>query len=419
MSVFSQYASTVFERCNILARISATPGIVNRQYLTPQHAQANAQIASWMQQAGMHCWQDEAGNQWGKLVSDTPGAKTLIMGSHLDTVPNGGKYDGILGVLLPIALCQYCHDHQISFPYHLAVVGFGDEEGSRFGSTLLGSCAIAGTWQPKWGNLQDKHGVTLAQAMRDFGLDINRIHRAAMEQEDLIGFVEVHIEQGPVLEANELPVGLVTAIAGARRFSVEVNGLAGHAGTVPMDMRKDALCGASEMILAVEEIAKQHGVVATVGNQQVHPGAVNVISGQVTFSLDVRDQNNAVRDAAIDSMFTQFNVLAAKRELTVNVRQTHNADAVACDPLLQQRLARSIRMSGLPLHELASGAGHDAMAIDPLCPIAMLFMRCEQGISHHPAEAVAPKDIECALGVVYQFCQQTMRQEHDECVVHG
>lgn len=419
MSVFSQYASTVYEQCDILARISETPGMVNRQYLTPQHAQANAQVAQWMKKAGMQTWQDEAGNQWGKLLSSEPDAKTLVIGSHLDTVPNGGKYDGILGVLLPVALCQYFTDHQRPLPFHLAVVGFGDEEGSRFGSTLLGSCAVAGTWQQKWGNLPDKHGVTLAQAMRDFGLDINRVQSAALASEDLMGFMEVHIEQGPVLEAEDIPVGLVSAIAGARRFSVDVKGLAGHAGTVPMQMRKDALCGSSEMILAVEKIASQHGVVATVGSQQVKPNAVNVICGHVTFSLDVRDQDNTTRDAAINDMLTQFEVIAGKRSLEVSVKQTHDADAVICDPQLKQRLEKSLVLSGMPVHELPSGAGHDAMAIAPLCPIAMLFVRCEKGISHHPAEAVDPNDIESALAVMHQFCELSAQQNQEEWVLAG
>lgn len=237
--VFYPQAMLAMERCEELAAITQTPGQVDRRYLTAEHLQANQLVASWMQDAGMTTWMDQAGNQWGRYASEQDDAPIVVLGSHLDTVPNGGKYDGILGVVAPLCLVDYLNQHQVRLPIHLEIVGFGDEEGTRYGSTLLGSRAIAGTWIDSWSLLTDPEGKTLAQAMHDFGLDSEQVTLA--KRTNIQSFVELHIEQGPVLESENLALGVVSAIAGAQRFEITLQGHAGHAGTVPMAVRHDPL----------------------------------------------------------------------------------------------------------------------------------------------------------------------------------
>jgi allantoate deiminase len=403
MQSFSEVATEVLIRCDRLSEITQTDGIIDRQYLTKQHKHANSQVAKWMQEAGMTTWSDEAGNQWGCYKSSHPNAKTLVLGSHLDTVPNSGKYDGILGVLLPVSLIKVFNQQQRSFPFNIEIVGFGDEEGTRFGTTLLGSRAIAGTWQDKWAALTDQNQISLAHAMRDFGLDVNAVQNAARNPDDIIGFLEAHIEQGPVLEANDLPVGIVNAIAGARRFKMEISGSAGHAGTVPMEMRKDAMVCASEMVLEIERIANEHGVLATVGSINAKPNAVNVICGYVQMSLDIRSDDDEKRDSAVVILQQRLAEICAKRNCKFAWQQTHSAPSVQCDAALSKVLVDATESAGFKSFVLGSGAGHDAMAMAKLCPVSMLFIRCENGISHNPREAVLHEDVEAALKVVENF----------------
>lgn len=400
------FAIQIMKRCEALASISQSPGIIDRRYLTPQHKQANLVVADWMREAGMTCWEDQAGNQWGCRKSSKPNAQTLLIGSHLDTVPNSGKYDGILGVLLPISLMQHYQEAGRELPFHVEIVAFADEEGTRFGTTLLGSRAVANTWQDKWAGLTDIDNIKLADAMRTFGLNVNHVHKASRADADLLGFLEVHIEQGPVLEARDIPVGIVDGIAGARRFSIEITGQAGHAGTVPMQMRQDALAGAADIILAAENMANKHHIVATVGRIESFPNAVNVISGASNISLDVRSLDNEKRDAAINELFQLINDIGYSRSLKINIKQTHEAQAVQCDDNIIRQLKTSCKRAGLADFCLPSGAGHDAMAIAELCPTGMLFVRCEKGISHHPAEAVKVQDVHAALVVVDEFVKQ-------------
>jgi allantoate deiminase len=403
MSTFSQYAKQVYQRCDDLAQFSQHPDHMDRRYLTPEHKKANQQVAIWMQEAGMETWLDEAGNQWGAYSSAAADAPTLMIGSHLDTVPNGGKYDGILGVLLPLGIIQYFHDNDITLPFHLELVGFGDEEGTRFGATLLGSRAVAGTWQESWATLTDENGIGLAKAMRDFDLDINQVCNSVRDNQKVSAFIEMHIEQGPVLEASHLPVGVVSGIAGAKRFNVQLKGQAGHAGTVPMDMRKDALAAAAQMILAIEAIAIEHLVVATVGSLVCLSGAVNVISGHTQFSLDIRSENDQLRDAALKQIEVTLSNIAHNRKVELTLEQTHHANAVLCDKGLQQQLSKAIEATDIEAKTLTSGAGHDTMAMSNICPVAMLFMRCEKGISHHPSEAVTIPDIAITMNVLKVF----------------
>lgn len=417
MDDYLHYAKQIYSRCEELALATQTPGQVDRRYLSPQHKEVNLLLAQWMQEAGLQSWQDEAGNQWGRLKSANPEAKTLIMGSHSDTVPNGGKYDGLLGVLLPITLSQYLTDNQRSLPFNLDIVAFGDEEGTRFGTTLLGSRAIAGTWVEKWGSLTDENGISLTTALRDFGLDINHIHHAAIKPDSLIGFVETHIEQGPVLEANELSVGVVTGISGARRFVIRVEGNAGHAGTVPMNMRSDALCAAAEMITSIETIAHSHEVVATVGKIETTPNAVNVIPGEVVFSLDIRSLHDSHRDNAVVELFTLLGKIATHRNVTFSSKETHNAEAVKCDASLTNKLSDAIKAQGIVPFPLVSGAGHDAMAMAQVCPVAMLFTRCEKGISHNPLEAITTEDVAVSLSVLNSFIEECAKDLEGEEVL--
>ena len=400
---FTSYAEQVYQRCDELAEISQDRQCLDRRYLTPQHIAANQLVAKWCKEAGMNTWQDQAGNQWGCYASDNRDAPAIVLGSHLDTVPNGGKYDGMLGVLLPISLIQYFHDNNMKFPFHIEVVGFGDEEGTRFGSTLLGSQAVAGHWQDKWASLMDSNEICLGQAMREAGLDINQVHKASKEGGNIEAFIEVHIEQGPVLESKNLAVGVVTGIAGAQRFNIQVNGMAGHAGTVPMAMRQDAVNAASEMALCIENAALEFGVVATVGKMNTLPGAVNVIANKVEFSLDIRSEYDDLRNKALANIQEKIAEIETRRQVSVKWNETHSADAVMCDENLKKQLMQATDQCQQSAFELPSGAGHDAMAMASLCPVAMLFMRCEKGISHHPDEAIKASDIDVTLAVLNQF----------------
>ncbi|MFD1383160.1 allantoate amidohydrolase [Rhodanobacter aciditrophus] len=405
MKDFQQLAQQVMDRLETLGKISQSSEHLDRRYLTPEHQQANALVGDWMKEAGMSTWQDQAGNLWGRWEASTPDAPRFIMGSHLDTVPNGGKYDGMLGVVAPVTLIAALQAAKVRLPFHLDVVGFGDEEGTRFRSTLLGSRALTGQWPSSWADLEDENGISLAQALQDFGLSFDAIPEAAIPTDNLAGYLELHIEQGPVLEDLDLPVGVVSAIAGAKRFEFSVTGMAGHAGTVPMPLRLDALAATSEMILAVESCAIKHGVVATVGQINNRPNGVNVISGATTFSLDIRSEFDDRRDVALTDILAQFADIAERRKVTLKREPTHAANAVHCDQGMQASLRQAIEAQGITSHTLFSGAGHDAMAIADICPVAMLFMRCDKGISHHPAEAIETSDVAVTLAVLSHTLQ--------------
>lgn len=393
-------ATRVMQRCDILATLSASPSFIERTYLSPAHAQANDMVQGWMREAEMSTWQDAVGNIWGRYASRDTSAPTLIVGSHLDSIVNAGKYDGILGVLLGIELCDLLAASGTDLPFNLDVVGFCDEEGVRFGATLLGSLAISGKWQDSWAELTDTDGVSLAQAMQNFGLSISQASTAALNPESVRGFLEVHIEQGPVLESRDLPVGVVTDISGARRFSLVVEGKAGHAGTVPMSMRKDALLGASQCIALVEEATKRFNVLATVGDIACAPGAANVIPGSVHFLLDIRSAKDRLRDRALDWLMAAMRSQCRKRGLSIDNIEIHSANAAACDSRWQRLFEHAMRDAGIEVNSLASGAGHDAMAMTGFTPMGMLFVRCKEGISHHPDESITTNDAAVALDVL-------------------
>ncbi|MDY0912503.1 allantoate amidohydrolase [Rathayibacter festucae] len=391
-------AAAIMARCDELAAVSSTRGAIERVYLSPEHARVNAMAARWMEDAGMRTWQDAAGNQCGRYEGATPGLPALLLGSHLDTVPDAGRYDGILGVMLAIAVVARLNAAGTRLPFAVEVVAFGDEEGTRFGTALLGSRAVAGTWDEHWWELEDAHGTTLVEAFHEFGLDPSRISTAARDAADVLAYLETHIEQGPYLEEADRALGVVSSIAGARRFALTLTGKAGHAGGVPFDRRRDALTGAAEAVLAVERIAREHGAIATVGRLEAFPGAVNVIPGRVEFSLDLRAEFDDVRDTVWNEIEHAMSESARRRRLALTVEETHGAPAVVAADWLQDVVRTGIRATGdeEPM-VLFSKAGHDAMAIADLTEYAMLFVRCEGGVSHHPEENVTEADVATAL----------------------
>lgn len=389
-------AEVVLERCTELDRFSSMRTGLERVHLSKEHASANAVAARWMEQAGLRTWVDAAGNVCGRREGHEPGLPALLLGSHLDTVPDAGSYDGMLGVVMAIAVAERLRG--VELPFALELVGFSDEEGTRFGKALLGSQAVAGTWDDDWWELRDKNGVTLRQAFVDFGLDPRRVGEAARRPEELVGYLEAHIEQGPYLEAADASLGYVTTIAGARRFQVSVLGEARHAGGTPYHRRKDALVGASEAITTIERMARASECIATVGRILVKPGAVNVIPGRADFTLDLRAATDPERDAMWAAMRTAMEAICTERGLRLEVVETHTAPAAPCAAWLQQAVVAGIATTGdaTPLG-LWSRAGHDAMAVAAIADIGMLFVRCFDGISHHPGEDVRAIDVERGL----------------------
>ncbi|NIR31907.1 MAG: allantoate amidohydrolase [Gammaproteobacteria bacterium] len=387
-------------RVDALAACSESPRALTRRYLTPEHRCANARVSEWMRAAGMRVHIDAVGNVVGRYEASSPGAPALVAGSHLDTVRDAGRYDGMLGVVLPVACIGELHRRGERLPFAVEVVGFGDEEGVRFESTLLGSRAVAGTLDPALLGATDTEGMTLAQALREFGLDPARIGEAARRPQDVLGYLEVHIEQGPVLEAEGLPVGIVTTIAGATRLAVTLTGRAGHAGTVPMSMRRDALAASAAAVVAVERRCRaEEGLVGTVGRLEVHPGAVNVIPGEVRFTVDVRSADDARRAAAAADIIAAIEDIARERGVACAVRELHVHPSCTCSPWLASQLEAAVAAEGLTVRRLPSGAGHDAMALAALTDVAMLFVRCKEGVSHHPAESITTEDAAVAARV--------------------
>jgi allantoate deiminase len=392
-------AARALERCEELAALSSLPDGIERVHLSEEHRRANALALGWMREAGLTAWQDEAGNACGRLEGSEPSLPALVLGSHLDTVSDAGRYDGMLGVLLAIEVADRIRRSGRALPFALEVIGFGDEEGTRFGNALLGSRAFAGSWQEGWGDLRDRKGTRLADAARAFGLDPDHIGDAARRPEDLIGYLETHIEQGPHLEDADRPLAVVSSIAGARRFALTVTGHAGHAGGTPYDRRRDALVGAAEIVVEIERIAKETGTIGTVGRIRAYPGGVNVVPGVARFSLDLRAEFDEERDAAFERIEDFARDVCDRRGLEWAVEELYRADAVACDPALQAAVAEGIRATGDadPL-VLWSRAGHDGMAVAAVTGFAMLFLRCGNGgISHHPDETVTAEDVAVAL----------------------
>lgn len=400
-------AASVLERCAELDRFSSDPRVLTRVHLSPEHRRANDQAAIWMRAAGLTTtWQDAAGNQWGRREGRSPGLPALVLGSHLDTVPDAGSFDGMLGVVMAIAVAERLGARVADLPFALEVVGFSDEEGTRFGKALLGSQAAAGLWDDDWWALRDSTGTTLRDAFTEFGLDPGRVSDAARTPAELVGYLEAHIEQGPQLEAADRSLGYVTTIAGARRFRLSVIGEARHAGGTPYPRRRDALVGAAEAIVAIERLAKASECIATVGHIDVLPGAVNVIPGRADLTLDLRAADDTARDAMWEAVRAEIETICQARRLRLEVVQTHAAAAAPCAPWLRDAVITGIgstddRGSAEPTG-LWSPAGHDAMAMAAVTDIGMLFVRCFDGISHHPDEGVREVDVARALDAFEQ-----------------
>jgi allantoate deiminase len=394
----------VIERCRVLAGFTEEPGYTTRTFLSePMHAVHDA-VSQWMSEAGFEISIDAIGNLRGCYRAENPSAPRLYIGSHLDTVPRAGAFDGILGVTLGVALVERLEGRRL--PFHIEVVGFSEEEGVRFGVPFLGSLGLTGHLTGDLLDLRDAGGGTVREAIRSYGLDPERIADAEVSH-DAMGYVEFHIEQGPVLESLDLPLGIVETIVGQSRWEVVFQGKANHAGTTPMHLRQDALQGAAEWIGAVErEACSTNGLVATVGRLEVRPGAGNVIAERARASLDVRHAYDSIRKHAVLGLLELAEEIAARRDLTVTTELRLDQAAVAMDRSGTSALEAAVIATGHQPYRMNSGAGHDAMIVARRMPAAMLFLRSPGGISHHPDESVLPEDVAAALDVGLKFLEQ-------------
>ena len=394
-------------RIDELAAISKTPEHLTRIFLTKEHRAAADLMLSWMRDAGMRAHLDAIGNVCGRYEGEVAGLPCLMLGSHYDTVRDAGKWDGPLGLITAISCVAQLHRRGKRLPFAIEVTGFADEEGVRFASTLLGSRAVAGTFDESVLGVKDSAGISLRAALSQFGLDPDHIGAAARTRGELLAYLELHIEQGPVLEGLNLPVGVVTAIAGATRLAASLTGMAGHAGTVPMPLRRDALAGAAECIVAIEEFCRtgQSGLVGTVGYIHATPGATNVISGQVSFTIDIRAPSDAHRKLAVADIVRRIENIARRRKLKLQLDVTHENRTVPCAPWLKDQVSEAIAGEGFRVFELPSGAGHDGMAMIDIADVAMLFVRCRGGISHHPDEHVDLADVDAGARVLLRLIE--------------
>jgi len=405
LGVVPAFGPTLMHWSDLLATESEIADGLTCSFMTPVHQRTAAQLAQWMRDAGMQPHIDAVGNVCGRYLAADPDARTLITGSHYDTVRDGGKYDGRLGILLPIAIVRHLNERGERLPFHLEVVGFAEEEGVRFKSTFLGSNAVIGRFDMALLDRLDADGVSMRSALTLAGHDPAAIAAIARDPASLLGFVEVHIEQGPVLLQEGLALGVVTAIAGSSRYLVELTGLASHAGTTPMHMRQDAAAAAAEIVLLVEQrCTGTPSLVGTVGQLQVPNGSVNVIPGHCTLSLDIRAADDAVRLAAVGDILDGIGAICARRHIAHTLEPVVNAAAAPCAPWLMEQLGAAVERAGLPRRDLASGAGHDAMPMAAVTDVAMLFVRCGNGgISHNRLETMTADDADIAAATLLDF----------------
>ncbi|MCZ8186782.1 MAG: allantoate amidohydrolase [Beijerinckiaceae bacterium] len=394
----------MMERLDALALVTDEPGKITRLYLSDAHRRAIDLVSGWFREAGLAPAVDAAGNIHARFEGREPGLPALIIASHIDTVRDAGRYDGNLGVLAGLAVVEELARLNERLPFAVEVIAFGDEEGVRFPQTLTGSRAVAGRFDLSALDGRDRDGVSMREALTAFGLDPQAIASVARKPGTVIGYLELHIEQGPVLEAADEPLGIVTSIASIQRFTATVTGEAGHAGTVPMPYRKDALAAVAEMVLAVEREARiAPGLVGTVGRIEASPGAINVIPGSVTFTLDLRAPDDAARHALVARVRAAVEEIAGRRGVTLALEAGYEEQATPCHPAIQEALAKAIESLGHKPLRLLSGAGHDAMAFEALCPMGMLFLRCKGGISHNPLESITESDADVALAAMLAF----------------
>jgi allantoate deiminase len=388
-------AHEVIARCGKLAAFSEDSDGTRRTFLSPPMRECHQEIARWMEPLGVQVRVDAAGNFRGLYPGAQTNAPRILIGSHLDTVPNAGAYDGMLGVALGIALLEELRGRRL--PFGIELVGFSEEEGVRFGTPFIGSRALVGRLDQALLDTRDAQGVSVRRAIENFGLNPDGIPQAELEN-DTLGYLEFHIEQGPVLERLNQPLAAVEAIAGQSRLEFTFCGRANHAGTTPMHLRCDAIAGAAEWISAVERAARGvPDLVATVGKIEAKPGAGNVIAGEARLALDVRHSSDSVRSNAVEDLIQQAQEIAARRGLSVRQNTLLNQHAVAMDPFLVEAIEQAILKTGCKTHRMVSGAGHDAMILAEKVPAAMIFLRTPGGISHDPAESVAEGDVEKAI----------------------
>ena len=387
----------LMQRIEQLATISESETGLTRRFATPEHRQANNLVANWLRQAGMSVREDEIGNIIGRYEGSTDNAPAIMLGSHLDTVVMAGKYDGMLGVLCALSCVEYLSSRQLRLLQAIEVIGFADEEGVRYLSTFLGSQAITGEFDLEQLDRIDKDGISMRDALRAFGKDPDKLANAVRQPQEIAAYLEVHIEQGPVLENEGLAVGVVNAIAGATRMVVKITGEAGHAGTVPMTLRRDALVGASECICGIEKLCTGTAdLVGTVGAISAEPGAGNVIPGYVEFTIDIRSADDTRRASTVEAVIAQLHSVCEQRKLDLLIDTVHNESSVKCDEALIEHISEAISNHQSIVPTLFSGAGHDVMAMAQVAAAGLIFVRCAGGISHNPAESITTED--AALG---------------------
>jgi hydantoinase/carbamoylase family amidase len=406
-----QRADRVLQRIIELASVSEEKGCITRTYGTKAFIEGRDKVERWMKEAGLQTVIDNIGNIRGKLLSVNATAKTFVIASHIDTIINAGKFDGPLGVLMGLDLIEELIQSKTKLPFHIELIGFCDEEGCRFHTTYLGSKALAGSFDHSILDAKDIAGISLEEVIRMNGGDTNKLSKDAIAKDKWLGYFEIHIEQGPVLYEKNIPVGLVTAIAGQRRAGIVFNGEAGHAGTVPMNMRKDALTCAAEFIIETEKfaIADKENIVATVGKTHIINAASNVIPGEVICSLDLRSASDEKLTSAYKKIKTIAEEICKKRSITLEWNLIQQTKPVTCDNAMNKLIKQSITDAGHEAIELVSGAGHDAVPVAEVSPVAMLFVRCFKGISHNPEENVELKDIEAAIKVSDNFIQALIK----------
>lgn len=398
-------AETVIHRCQALARFSEHSDNTHRTFLSPPMRDCHREITGWLSPLGVSVTIDAAGNLRGFYPAKHPNAPRLLIGSHLDTVPNAGAYDGILGVVVAIALLESLEGHRL--PFGIEVIGFSDEEGARFGVPFIGSRALVGRIDEELLSCRDVHGVSVREAIQNFGLNADRISAATLK-DDVLGYVEFHIEQGPVLETLGRPLAVVEAIAGQSRMELSFTGSANHAGTTPMHLRHDALAAAAEWIIEVERAAlRVSELVATVGQIEAKPGAVNVIAGEARVTVDARHASDSIRTRAVSDLIERAGQIAKRRGLSVKTRELLNQRAVAMDAFLARQIEDAVRSAGCEPHRIVSGAGHDSMILAEKVPVGMIFLRTPGGISHDPTESVLIEDvgkaIDCGVHLLAQL----------------